>query len=244
MTFSISLVVDQVDTDVRTEPEAEISLEMTLHDAVPEISLDNIIIVSMIPVSSDHVESVTSTLASYSILYELSVILEELGYTSDQADEAMSAWEIAIDESVSSGQFSDNLSSNSDSTGAETLTAATVSTSQEVEYSDYAVVTVNDAHEGSTHNITTGTMLGHILFIIFMALVAGSAIVYFIYKVKKFRLKYPPREKIKRGVTNEGYQFTVRRTIFSKNVDPQSVENNRDYSGPNVVKNAMHPDNL
>lgn len=217
MRFNITLAVDDVDSSTFNSA-SEIALCLTLQDAIPVIPLDDISVVSL----TEHslIETRTSfSMSSYDVKYSVNVILEDIGYSVGNEKALYEECIAGVDSSVASGEFSENLSDNSDEVGEVALDAATVSSSQTVQYSDFTISTVSVPHEGSTHNVTLGTKFAYAIFILSMAGTAIYIVWSFVRGRKYFLHKYPPRTKSvvrNMGRSDDSYAVTVKRTTFSR----------------------------
>lgn len=187
MDFTVTIVVDDVNTDAPTDSASSKALRLTLQDAIPDVSLGDINILAMVEVSGT-----ADTLASYAVKYEVDIVLEDLGYTASDAQTVYLSWISAIDYSVSSGDFSNNLETNADDVNAEPLSVAVVDSSQNVGYSSLNLVTVADSQEGTTHSITLGTRIGYMAFVCSMGFAAFAIIGSFVWGRKKFMERYHP----------------------------------------------------
>ena len=167
MQFTVDIVIDNAESSAADDSASENALRLTLQDALPEVPLSDISELSMRETSS-RLPSGLSSVSSFSVQYAVDAVLEDLGYSAWQCEDVYSEWVAAVEASVSSGQFSDDLSENADSTGAAPLAGATVSTSQEVVFSNYTLSSVGTAQEGSTHSVTVGTRIGYMVFIFSM----------------------------------------------------------------------------
>lgn len=224
MQFTISIVLDNVDSAAVDDDASDKAIRLTLQDALIELSLSDISILSMTEFSSGF-SAVELVVYSFTVNYLVEVVLEQLGYTASDGAELYSNWVAAVDVSVSSGDFSTNLSNNAEATNAVPLYDATANSAQEVEYGEYSLTSISTSQKGSTHSVTLGTRIGYISFIACMVIASVYIVWSFIDGRKKFMLKFPPkatRISGKHDASVDDFSVTVNRTTFSKRISTSS----------------------
>jgi hypothetical protein len=248
----VTIVVDNATLAAPADPASDTALRLSLQDALAgagagagAVPLSGIRIASMVvslssasaaaagtgttTTTAAAAPAVEDTYTSYSVQHSVTVILEDMGYSASEGGALYASWVAAIDTSVASGEYSGNLAANAESNGAEPLSLATVSETQTVGYSGYVLTVVTVSQEGNTYDVTLGTRIGYLSFIIFMAVVSAFMIWSFFYGRKIFMAKYHPhgfnkQSPVKRKPSGAGpadgstqYEVSTGRTTFATN---------------------------
>jgi hypothetical protein len=236
MIFECYVLVDDVDDVEATHPSSITVLVDTMADVLPYVRKDYISIISFLPSSSRRVlKSMRSAQPSasqgYLARYSTRVVLEELGYTSDQAAAAYDMMKVDIDEAIQNGQFHLFFDKHSNESGI--LMDALVPSTQSVTFSDYLIGDI--ALIGEEANIFIER--GQTAFIVIVVVAAAGFVVMFLYYYRQRDVSF--KLYVKRSQKGRVPSQTVPMVKLSSSKVSESSEFSEDA---NIVKNPLADD--
>lgn len=181
--FETYILIEEVDDAEAADPASITVLVNAMADVLPYVQKTYITVMSFLPARANrrYLKSLlshgVSATQNYQAGYSIRVLLEELGYTSNQASLAYDRMKSDIDTAIKNGEFNLFLDKHAAENGV--LVNASAPVTQSVSFSDYA--TADFALRGDSANkfIQSGVIAFTVIIVLIGAAFGGIFVYYY-----------------------------------------------------------------